>query len=382
LLKQIREGADPNSEDGKATIAAVKQLHQAFEREREYRTAFGNVNAARNAAAFIKEIGGREGWAQTQQTIQSIQESDSLLYAGDPKLLDNIIEDLKSEGKVEAFGQLAPAFLDKLKSIDNAAFYKAFAPHFRAELHACEVPHAINSVYRALATNNVAGAKQILENMASWYSNLDNVIEKANRMDPERERFKQEKVNWENTKTQERNAEIAKEADSFNNRELGKHLAAYLRMPFFKGFPKETLTIVGTQLKSNLFNDLKADKTYQLQMKALWHAKNPDKAKIVEYHRAAVESRAERIVRETVQQLYPGYARGGSAAGRIAASAQKRGAEQQAAATATAQGKPVQILNKPAWENIDWSKDPKQLNYIAGRAWLKSGKFVTWRRAN
>jgi hypothetical protein len=382
LLKQIREGADPNTEEGKGAIAAAKQLHQAFEREREYRTAFGNVAAARNAAAFIKEIGGREGWVATQQTIQSIQESDALLYAGDPKLLDHIIEDLKSEGKIEAFGQLAPAFLDKLRAVDNAAYYKAFAPHFFASLQECEVPHAINNLDRALASNNIAEARQILHGMAKWYNGIASKIEHFNRIDPERERFKQEKVAWESSKVKERNAAIATEAESFNNRELGKQLATYLKMPFFKGFPRETLVVIGNELKNNLFNDLKADRVYQTQMKALWGAKSPDKGKIVEYHQAAVQSRAERVVRDVIQRLYPGYARGGAAAGRVAAAAQKRGAEQQTAATASAQGKPVYILNKPAWNQIDWSKDPKQLNYIAGRAWLKTGKFVTWRKAN
>jgi hypothetical protein len=45
------------------------------------------------------------------------------------------------------------------------------------------------------------------------------------------------------------------------------------------------------------------------------------------------------------------------------------------------------VAQKPKWENIAWEKDPKQLLYIAGKAYLHStvkgqpGKFVTWRKA-
>jgi hypothetical protein len=379
-IKSLKASQDAQTPEGQATIKALNQIHQSVERGAAYAQLFPKVEQAREAKQFLDSIGGV---AQASAVLQSMNDSDELLYSGDPKLLDNIIEDLKSENKLDALGKLAPAFLEKLRSLDNPGYYKAFAPHFLASLQECEVPEALNSLHRALSKSDIGEAKQILGNMAAWFNGLSGKIQQFNRVDPEREKFTLEKQAWEKSKAQERNNAIATEADSFNNKELGKHLASFLKMPFFKGFPRETLAIVGNQLKSNLFNDLKADKIYQQQMNALWKAKSPDKARIVEYHRAAVEARAERIVRETVQRLYPGFARGGSAAGRVAAAAQKREAEQQTAATATAQGKPIYVLNKPSWNQIDWSKDPKQLNFIAGRAWLKgSNKFVTWRRSN
>jgi high-affinity K+ transport system ATPase subunit B len=119
-------------------------------------------------------------------------------------------------------------------------------------------------------------------------------------------------------------------------------------------------------------------------MKAMWGAKTPDRAKIEEYHKARVDSIAAEIVRSTVQKMYPGYAKGGSAAGRIAAKAVKTTATavaDVAAAKNTAVGKPTYVAAKPAWESIDWDKDPKQLLYITGKAYLKTGgKLVTWRK--
>ena len=119
-------------------------------------------------------------------------------------------------------------------------------------------------------------------------------------------------------------------------------------------------------------------------MKAMWSAKTPDRAKIEEYHSARVDSIASEIVRSVVQRMYPGYARGGAAAGRIAAKDAKTTAVAKTdviAAKSTAAGKPTYVAAKPAWESIDWDKDPKQLLYITGKAFLKGkGTLVTWRK--
>ena len=152
-------------------------------------------------------------------------------------------------------------------------------------------------------------------------------------------------------------------------------------MPFFKSFSRENFIPLGNTIKADLYEDLKADKAYQAQMKAMWGAKTPDRAKITEYHKAKVEAIADRIVRTAVQKMYPGYAKGGSAAGRVAAVEAKKTAQAKVETAAAASGKPIYVAAKPAWDSIDWDKDPKQHLFIAGKAYLKgSGKLVTWRK--
>ena len=124
----------------------------------------------------------------------------------------------------------------------------------------------------------------------------------------------------------------------------------------------------------DLYDTLKADKTYQAQMKALWGAKSPDKAKILEYHTAKVQSLANDIVRRSVQKMYPDHAKGGSAAGRVAAATAKKVAAAKTDAAAAATGKPVYVAVKPSWDSIDWYKDPKQHLYIAGKAYFDGRK--------
>jgi hypothetical protein len=377
LLKNMREQADVNTPEGKDQVAAVKQLHQQFERASAYQQVFPKVEEARAAKEFLTEVGGVEG---ARQTLQSVQESDEKLYAGDPALISAIVDDLKTEGKIDALGKLAEPFLTALRKEDEPGYYKAVAPHFLRGLQESDFPAAVNGLHNALKSGNVESAKQIVEGLANWYNGLSRNIEKQNSVDPEREKLNQEKQEWEQSKQTEVQTGIAKEADSHNNRALGSALKSYLHTPFFKGFPREALVDLGNGLKAELYADLKADKAYQTQMKALWSAKKPDRARIVQYHQAKVDSIAEDIVQRVVARRYPGYAKGGPAAGRIAAAAQKTAATNAANAKAVATGKPIYVPQKPAWDSIDWTKDPKQLNYIAGRAYLKSGKLVTWRK--
>ncbi len=162
---------------------------------------------------------------------------------------------------------------------------------------------------------------------------------------------------------------------------MGKALNPFFKAPYFKSFTKDNWQPLANLIQNDLYETLKADRTYQAQMKAMWASKTPDKAKILEYRKSKVEGLANDIVRRSVQKMYPEAAKGGAAAGRIAAANTKKAAEEKTNKEQAASGKPVYVATKPAWDAIDWDKDPKQYNYIAGRAYLKgSGRLVTWRK--
>lgn len=390
-LKALKDASPENA-------AAVKELHGSYERHQAYKKEFPTVQEAREAKEFIQLVGGQDGYEKLNATVQGIQESDALLYDGDPKLLDNIIEDLKSEGKMDSLGKLAPAFLDKLKQHDNAAFYKTFAPHFLDGIKEVQIPEVLQALTSALTPDDKGefskdGANKaaaIVKNMTAWLKGLETQAAKPKdpELTPERKAFLEEKSKFDNEKKEAETGkvkafqtEVATACEKHNNQSLGKELGPFLKMPFFKGFPRETLVDLGTGIKENLYTTLKADKVYQAQMTAMWKAKSPDKAKITEYHNTKLDSIAARIVRETVQKRYPGYAKGGSAAGKVAAADEKKAATVKTDAAAVASGKPVYVATKPAWESLDHDRDPKDYLFAAGKGYLKAtGKFVTWRK--
>ena len=392
LLKQMRD-ADPKNAD------AVKQLHGAFERWEAAKVIYpGGVKEMTAAKEFMELAGGHEGLEKLQGTQAAAEASDNQLYEGNSELVKNIVDDLKSKGKLDALGKLAPSFLDAVKANDEKGYYTAFAPHFLDGLKECNLNGAVGGILEALSDPDparaVASAKKIAAGVDNWFKGLeaDNKKTKEAVVSPERQQldkdraaFLKDQADFKTNQSTEFKNNVAKVCESHNNKLLGADLGPFLKMPFFVGYGKENLIPLGNTIKNNLYTALKADTAYQAQMKAMWGAKTPDRAKIEEYHKARVQSISKDIVRDTVQKMYPGYAKGGAAAGRVAAASAKKDVvaktEVKAAAN-TAAGKPTYVAQKPAWEAIDWDKDPKQLLFITGKAYLKNGgKLVTWRKA-
>jgi hypothetical protein len=340
-------------------------------------------------------VGGHEGFDKMQDQITAINASDELLYAGDPKLIDNIVEDLRGQGRLDALGKMAPAFLDALKANDKAGYEKVFVPHFLQGLQDTEIPEVFKGIADALTEGGetgVAKAKRIVEVATKWLGGLQAQSEKSKadavspervKLDEDRKAFQRQQEEFKTNQSKDFQKGVAREGQKSDNMTLEASLKPFLQMPFFKqgGFGKENLAPLANTIQSELLTTLTADRAYQSQMKALWGDKTPDRGKILEYHNAKVKSLSDDIVRNVVQRMYPQYSKGGSAAGRIAAAEAKKTVETKATATAVATGKPVFVATKPKWEEIDFDKDPKQYLYIAGKAFLKnSGKLVTWRK--
>jgi len=113
---------------------------------------------------------------------------------------------------------------------------------------------------------------------------------------------------------------------------------------------------------------------------------------MVQYHTAKLNSIAEEIVRATVQSRYPGYARGGSAAGRVAAANAAKEGQKATDAKAQATGRAQYIAVKPTdsliRDNVVYggrtyeSKD-LELLIITGKGFIKGPngvRLVTWRK--
>lgn len=403
LLKSMKD-ANP------ANASAAKTLRDSYFGEQAFRKEFPTVQEARQAKEFIAAVGGVEGWENTQNVISNIEESDALVHAGDPKIWANIVDDLKSAGKLDSLPKLASGGLDTLKANDPAKFEEVLAPHFVEGLEQVNLPKAISSLEKYLGVlekeqteasyaggkQGVGALKKIVGDMKDWITGLQNEQktrkESATKVDPEREKFETEKKAFEQQKTEAQQKEatkfkegVANECDSYSNTTLGAALKPYLKMPFFKDFPRETLVDLGNGIKARLYETLQNDNAYQIQMKGQWKQKAPDKGKILDVHKGKLNDIAEEVVEQTIKQRYPGYAKGGSAAGRVAAAAAKKTATTEASAKSVATGKPIYVATKPKDlvrdSNVvkDW-----QMLEITGKGYTKGtdGKLrmVTWRK--
>ena len=403
-LKTLK--ADPKN------AAVVKELHGSYERWQAAKEVFPKgVAEMQEAKAFIESVGGPEGYQKMQQAFEQVAATDELLYAADSSLWDNVIEDLKASGHPEALGALAPSMLQKLKAHDSDAFYNTTIPVVADALKEVHMDAFVSQFNAALSAKNdkgetvpdIAKIASLVKSITDWYSDLDKDAKSRTTAPvdtPERKKFLAEKTAFEKTKADGVAADrtkfetgVAEECDKRNNVLLGKALGPFLKMPFFKDFPYETKVDLGNGIKDRLYAALKADKGYQIQMDAMWKQKNPDRAKMIQYHDAKIQAIANDIVTKTVQNRYPGYAKGGSAAGKAAAAVVKKDTATKAATQSVATGKPIYVASRPTnlvREPIkvggrDYSSSDLQVMQITGRGFVKttdgkSVKFVTWRK--
>jgi len=375
--KAIREALKTLRDSSPENAPIARELNNIVGRHAAYKAEFPTVAEARDAKALLTAVGGNEGLAQLQATIKDVGETDAALYAGDPKVLDNLIEDMRSEGKLDAFTKLAGPFLDKLRSLDAEGYIKTLKPHFHQGLVSAGLPKMLQLLTQSLsgATPDVATTKALVSEMADWYESIKSSIETDDKtkLDPDRQAFEKERSDFQTTKQKEFNNTVGTACETHNNRELGLELGKYFKTPFFKTLPLASRQDLASGIKNRLFSELKADKTYQSQMEAFFSSKSPDREKIERYHEARVKTMAARVVKSVIETRYPNHSK--VVAMRPAAASPAA----PAAAAAPASSKPVFVTAKPAWEQLDMDKDPQRMLFASGRGYRKSdGKFITW----
>lgn len=394
-LKTWRDGADSNTPEGKQARAVVKQLHDSYERWEAAKTLFPKgYGEMKTASEFIKANGGSVQAAQA--TLDAVRAVDAKLFgaADDPKqatsLVEDIISDLKDEGKEAALGNLSNAFVTALEKADSKAWTGLAIGMIARGITESNAVGALNAAWDHLQNGNVEKAKAALRGMGKWFSDVlkQSEEQKNPKIDPERQKFEAEKQEFFKKQRSGANAEIGLASNKADNDALGKELSPFLKMPFFKGFTRENLKPLALQIQLNLREELKADKIYQAHMKSLWGAKEPSKEDILKYHGSKVNDIARRIVRSTVERMYPGYTKGGTAAGRVTAQAAKREAENKSVQS----GKPIYIVSKPkelirtnlTIGSKTYTPSDLTMMEIAGRGFIKSAngyKLITWRKA-
>jgi hypothetical protein len=330
--------------------------------------------------------------------IEAVKGSDELLYAADPQLSDNVYEDMKAQGKEGAYGKVVGNFLDHLREMDSSAYYEISKSHTLNAMQESGLPDAINSIHQALASGDTNKAKAVLKNVADWYLGLREETSEKSKISKEREAWEAEKAEGSKAETAKATKEyettVATDAEHSNNKILGAALAPFFRLPFFKDFPRDTKIDLGNGIKDRLYSTLKADKAYQIQMAAMWKSKpTPEnKAKILQYHNATLERISAEVVRSTIQNRYPGYARGGSAAGRAASATANKTAATKAATQSIENMRPIYVASRPTNLVRDSVKvggktfDTNQLQVlqIGGKGFTRGAngqlRFVTWRK--
>lgn len=398
-LKEWNDQLDKSTPEGKAAAGVIKQLHGAYERWSAATQIFPKgVQEMKAAAALIKDNGGSIEAAQAR--FAAVQAVDEKLYAmaEDPKSADlivaDIIDDLNNEKKdvEKSLGNFANSLVNALRRMGDGGAWsdKVAVPVLAEAFRSANVNQAMNGIVEAFNAGDNKKLGERLTRLIDWVRHINKTDDEQRnpKVTPEMEKFEVEKKQWTTARRRESEDGVLKATNSSDNATLGSHLKPFLNTAFFKGFPRETLMIIAGNIQNNLKAELKADTAYQTQMRAYWSAKTLDKAKITAYHSDKVSQVAARVVRETIQKMYPQYAKSTAAQGRIAAQQTRNAANAQS----VAQGKPIYVVSRPkdlVHEDITvggktYTKEQLQTLQITGRGFVRNSngtfRFVTWRR--
>lgn len=371
LHEAIKKFRDLDPEGNKTVASELKNMVGRYDAMTKMFP--GGVKEAQEFKTFSESVGGKQGIVDLQNIVQAANDTDQLLYNGDPKLLDNIIEDLKANNKLESLGKLTAPMLDKLMEVDPKGYAKAFVPHFVQGLESSGVRDALNAVIGAFDNKDNEGLKKGLSSLASWYNGLlkqageSKAEPKAN---PEQESWQKEKAAFESKQISAFQTELENHLTTGDNTNVLDAMKPYFRSAFFKGFPKETLKELHGDIRTAARRSVLSDATNKSQLQHL--TKGRDKAKVETFWRTKMQDAATEAAKKVITSRYPGW---NKTPGSTAAAA-------KAAPTAgkvTPNAAPVRVASKPKWEDIDFTKDPNQLLMITGKAYLKTGRFVSWK---
>lgn len=353
------------------------------------------------STAGVKTVGElQQTLGRYTEATNAVTATDELLYAADPTLSVNVYEDMKAQGKEGMYGKVVSNFINHLKEADNTAYYDQVAkPLVLAGMDEAGLPTALNNLHAALVAGDTDKAKAITKEIAKFYTDLRNEQGEKAKISKERQAWEAERA--AGTKAEQSKAakefetSVATDCEKTNNTRLGKSLGGFLRLPFFKDFPRETLVDLGNGIKENLYARLRADKTYQNTMTAMWKAKPTaeNRAKMVQFHQSKLEEISDEVVRTTVQKRYPGYSKGGMAAGRAAAQVEKKTAAAKAGAASVATGKPIYVASKPEGlirQGIkvggkEYTSEDLRTLLVTGKGFVytpdkKGVRFISWRK--
>lgn len=179
-LKWLRENGGEHSE-------RAVDLERMLGEMKSYKAVAPTVREAREAMQAIKSIGGAARIAELQTASVHMAEVDSMLEAGDPKVLDEIFE-MAPKG----IAKLAPAILERLAQADPQAHGQIQKAETAKYLESQGFSSAFDAAVEAFNAKDYTTAQRLLTQISNWGKGLL-TASAAPKVDPERQAFEKER---------------------------------------------------------------------------------------------------------------------------------------------------------------------------------------------
>ncbi len=363
LLRELRQ------DEARAPLA--KALQDSYFRAQEYQRLFDNIETARTYKMQVEAMGGVEGLNELQELADGAQEMDRLFDEGDPRILDEM-----SRESPEGFKRLIPHAIDRLATVDPSGYQKIVSVHAGRLITNSVIPDYIDEAAEALNSaasdpNAPEGTRAAIRAFNRVVNVLSSLIEASKTSVPEAVPA----AAGAPAPNQGREDSMRMQAAPKVAAHLNSGVANAL-----KRFPVGTLS---QDAQNDLANGvvaeidrlLNADKSYTRARDLIYRRGDPER--FVNFMKSNLDSVIDRATKAVYERRY------GVVKTRTAAAAAARPALQQAsqaARPAAPAGGARFVPKAPSLDQIDVDRDPGGSLFIRGRAYLKTGELVSWRK--
>lgn len=360
--KELTPESDDKPEAGipakyKELFAKDKDLRFAYMGYKALRTEFpGGVKEAREYKNIVNEAGGQEGIAELRADREAISAMDAQLESGDPKFIESIASEFG-----DGFVKLMPHALEAFFKKDPDAYSHVIG---RVVFNTLE-DSPLGEIYAAIKTEK----PEIAAKLASWYNGIKDLASKQpeKRVDPERQKFEEEKTQFQQQKAEEFKTSVVNEIRTSNAKaldaELGKIFKANSRdyADFKKKNPEGCATML-QKAYEYVIADVNKDTVFVQSHNAM--LKNQQREKLV----SAMVAKSNKAIPDAVKKAFRLFNFG---------TAKPTTPIVSAGTVSTAR-----LAKMPDSKDIDWNRVPEsQMLDLIGKnkAYVKGRKeLVTW----
>lgn len=349
-----------------ANAKLARYLGDTYFRAQEYEKAFPSVEEARNARIELDAIGGLE---EAKEAVEFIRDLDEKFAAGDPELVNQLARD-----NPDGFRGLAAAGLNKLAETNQRAYNEVLRPHLVQALADTNLQFALDTVAGLLQAGNAELAGQYLGNIQQFLQSLQAT---AGRTGTTPGAAPGGAAAGQPTQQSSGGGVDYASLQAAVMPKLTATIEAALKPLLAQRQLKDSARarVVGL-VQHGLDQALGADAGYQRTLGLL--SRLGDVGRMSGFIISKAEQSVGRIAREVLLDLFEDGKPTVPARAQAARPAAKPAA-QQAFGKPTDTGKPAFVGREPGSDTIDWSRDPRKLLFITNKAFLKDGRYVTWK---
>jgi hypothetical protein len=258
---------------------------------------------------------GIEAVTAMQERLAGVEEVDEMLASGNPKAFDALGPDFDA-----GLAKLAPAYLDRVKASDPAAYEAAILPHFVSQLAQSDLVREFNALVDVLnaqddprfddATKMKFAISQLTK-MGQWMNGLAGKvgeIKPNGQVNTQQSELEQQRTELERERQQIHwDTKIQPPLVQHENKTFESLLAPYQKR---LNLDKASIAARMRDFKAALKAAGEADKDYMRQMKIFRNQRNPDPAVVNNFVKNAITNKSKAIMDQIINENYGSFLKG------------------------------------------------------------------------